>query len=511
MNFILLVIISIIGIIDSAYLTYTHYVPVLVPCPATGIIDCGKVTSSPYSEIYGIPVALFGVLFYLFIFSSLMIIKLKKSEVSKILLVLASWAGMAFSIYLVFLQLVVIGAICIYCMLSAITSTLIFVYVNIEYGVVRNEIVLFVAGYLYKKIIKNIFFMFDAERVHEFMLSTGEKLGGNGFFKSLAGFFMLSSDKRLSQNIADINFATPVGMAAGFDYKAKLVSLLPAMGFGMMTVGTITNMSYEGNPAPRLGRLPKSKSLLVNKGYKNEGAEYISKKLSKKRFAFPLGVSIGRSNSEKLQTQEQSVKDILSAFKTFEKSGVKNSFYELNISCPNLIHGNVDFYSPKNLDQLLTAVDKLRIKKPIFIKMPIEKSDKEVLGMLKIISKHTPVGVIFGNLQKDRNHKSLVKSEVKKFKMGYFSGKPTFDRSNELIRLAYKNYKNRFVVIGCGGVFNASDAYTKIKLGASLVQLITGLIYEGPQLISQINNELPKLLQKDGYKHISEAVGVDVK
>src|SRR5258708_5044828 len=112
--------------------------------------------------------------------------------------------------------------------------------------------------------------------------------------------------------------------------------------------------------------------------------------------------------------------------------------------------------------------------------MPIERSNREVLTMLKIIDKHKIAGVIIGNLQKDRNNKALVKSEVKKFKIGNFSGKPTFERSNELIKLTYGKYKNRFVIIGTGGIFNADDAYEKIKLGATLVQIITGMIYKGP-------------------------------
>jgi dihydroorotate dehydrogenase len=280
------------------------------------------------------------------------------------------------------------------------------------------------------------------------------------------------------------------------------------MGFGFETVGTITNLPYKGNPKPRLGRLPKSKSLMVNKGFKSSGADFVSEMLSDKNFDIPVGISIGRTNCINLKTQKQSVADIVEAFKTFENAKVKNAYYELNISCPNLIHaGSVSFYPPKNLEELLVAIDKLKLKKPVLIKMPIEKSDREVLAMLKVIAKHSPVGVIFGNLQKDRNHKSLDKTEVKKFKVGNFSGKPTFDRSNELISLAYKKYKDRFVIVGCGGVFNASDAWEKITRGASLIQLITGLIYEGPQLVSQINQGLVHKLELHGYSNINSAVG----
>jgi dihydroorotate dehydrogenase len=127
-----------------------------------------------------------------------------------------------------------------------------------------------------------------------------------------------------------------MGLAAGFDYEARLTQSLFPWGFGFQTVGTITNNPYEGNPRPMLGRLPKSKSLMVNKGFKNLGAETTAKKLKGLTFKIPVGISIGRTNSPKLTTQEESIKDILIAFRKFEKEKIKNAYYELNISCPNL-------------------------------------------------------------------------------------------------------------------------------------------------------------------------------
>ncbi|PJE61723.1 quinone-dependent dihydroorotate dehydrogenase, partial [Candidatus Roizmanbacteria bacterium CG10_big_fil_rev_8_21_14_0_10_39_12] len=118
-------------------------------------------------------------------------------------------------------------------------------------------------------------------------------------------------------------------------------------------------------------------------------------------------------------------------------------------------------------------------------------------------------GVIFGNLQKDRKDPSFVQDEILTAGVGNFSGKPTFRRSNELIKLAYSEYGKKLIIIGCGGVFTAEDAYRKIRLGATLIQMITGMIFEGPQRITQINRGLVDLLQADGYSHISEAVGVD--
>jgi dihydroorotate dehydrogenase len=231
------------------------------------------------------------------------------------------------------------------------------------------------------------------------------------------------------------------------------------------------------------------------------------KRLQPLQFEIPVGISIGRTNSLTLKTQKESIADIVSAFIIFEKSKTHHSFYELNISCPNL-YGDITFYPPKNLKELLREIDTLHLRKPVFIKMPIEKTNAEVLQMLKVIAQHCPKGVIFGNLQKDRKDPALLPDEVRKFSVGYFSGKPTFLRSNELIKLTYQHYHNQLIIIGCGGVFSAQEAYKKITLGASLVQLVTGMIFEGPQLASQINFELEDLLVRDGFTHISEAIGV---
>ena len=227
-------------------------------------------------------------------------------------------------------------------------------------------------------------------------------------------------------------------------------------------------------------------------------------------FEFPLGVSIGKTNSvEVAGTQKDAVEDVVEAFQKFEKARLRNNYYELNISCPNL-KGGVSFYPPKELNALLNAIGKLKIKKPVLVKMPIEKSDREALEMLDVIVKHKWItGVIFGNLQKDRKDPSFVQDEIKQAGVGNFSGKPTFRRSNELIKLAYSEYGKKLIIIGCGGVFTAEDAYRKIRLGATLIQMITGMIFEGPQRITQINRGLVDLLQADGYSNISEAVGVD--
>jgi dihydroorotate dehydrogenase subfamily 2 len=371
-----------------------------------------------------------------------------------------------------------------------------------------QKFLLGVYAWWYRNIIKRILFLLDPEFVHEFIIGTGEKIGRFTILRNLVKKIFFVSNKSLSQNVAGINFQNPVGLAAGFDYQAKLTKILSAVSFGFQTVGTITNHPYEGNPKPRLGRLPKSKSLMVNKGFKNPGIKEIVRKLQKNGFTIPVGISIGKTNTTKEETQSQAVEDIVSAFKIAEKSRINFAYYELNISCPNLF-GNVSFYPTENLKQLLKSVTSLKLKKPLFIKMPIEQTDEETREMLDVIVSFPVSGVIFGNLQKNRKDKALRTDEIKKYPVGNFSGKPTEQRSNELIALAYKGYGKKLIIIGCGGIFNAKDAYKKIKLGATLVQLVTGLIFEGPSLVAQINLGLAELLKRDGFNNISQVIGKD--
>lgn len=513
--FFVLLVLGILGIWDASYLTYEHYSNIIPPCTINHFLpffsDCGQVLRSQYAILFGVPLALLGLIHYTFLTLVIGLAIVFNKKLWWFWAFFQSVIGAVVSLYLMYLQIFVIQNICIYCTASALISFTIFliVFFNMEYE--RKYITIYKLSIVYRCIVKPIFFLINPEIIHNFMVGVGEFFGKVTFINKAVRFFLDYKHPHLKQNIAGIDFHSPIGLAAGFDYNASLTQILPYIGFGFGTVGTITNLAYGGNPRPMLGRLPKSKSLMVNKGFKNQGAQKIIEKLQNKKAEYPYGISIGRSNSPLLTKQKQSVDDIIKTFRSFESSKIANSYYELNISCPNLIHGgNISFYPPKNLEELLEALQKLNIKKPVFVKMPIEKSNEEFLAMLEVIGKYKFIkGVIIGNLQKNRTDPAFDQREVKQWKVGFFSGKPCFERSNELIALTYKTYKKRFTIIGCGGVFSAQDAYQKIKLGASLIQLITGMIYEGPSLISRINIDLVELLKKDGFKHLSEAIGID--
>ena len=511
---VLLIIFAVLGIIDAGYLTYEHYQQVIPPCTVNRFFpiasDCGKVLTSSYSIMFGIPLAVIGVFQYSLLLIATIALIIFRKKVFAYWIIFQSLIGAIFSLYFMYIQLVILKSICIYCTLSALISFVIFFLSCKIFLKERFFLRLTVIAFIYQKIIKPIFFLFDAEFIHQSHTFFGELLGKT-FIKNYLNWKLNYQSSKLKQTVAGINFSGPVGLAAGFDYDVKLTQILSSLGFGFQSVGTITNLPYEGNPKPRLGRLPKSQSLMVNKGFKNKGAIKIAEKLKKLRFIIPVGISIGMSNNKLIKDSSSAIKDIKQSFLTFENSKIKNSYYELNISCPNLINTNVNFYKPANLEKLLEKLKNLKLKKPVFVKMPIDKNDREFLAILKTVSQFTFIkGVIIGNLFKDRKSPLLNKQEVNKFKVGYFSGKPCQPRSNELIKLTYKKYKNKLIIVGCGGVFSGQDAYVKIKLGASLVQLITGMIYQGPQLVSQINLELEELLEKDGFSNIKQAVGIGV-
>jgi dihydroorotate dehydrogenase (fumarate) len=183
--------------------------------------------------------------------------------------------------------------------------------------------------------------------------------------------------------------------------------------------------------------------------------------------------------------------------------------YTINISCPNT-YGGEPYTTPQSLDALLAGIDALKLKRPIFVKLPIDKTWRETNTLLKTAASHNVQGITIGNLRKDRS-KAVLLDPLPATVKGNLSGRPCWEPSNELLAKAYRDYHDRFVFIGVGGVFSAQDAYTKIKLGASLVELITGMIFQGPSSIGIINKELASLLERDGYTSVAQAVGADIR
>jgi dihydroorotate dehydrogenase len=362
-----------------------------------------------------------------------------------------------------------------------------------------------IIGFLYIHVLKKLFFLIDPEIVHDRLVLVGRLLGSTRLSKFLTKRVFAYESSILNQELLGIKFNNPIGLSAGFDKNAQLTDILPAVGFGFAEVGSITGEQCDGNPKPRLWRLKKSKSLLVYYGLKNDGCEAISKRLINKKFDIPIGVNIAKTNCELTVDTQEGIKDYLKAYQVMQNIG---SYITLNVSCPNAFGGQ-PFTTPEKLNALLNEVFKVKKTKPVFVKLSPDIEFDQLDELLIVMNKYQIDGLIISNLTKSRENKHIIDVNVPE--NGGMSGKVLEKLSNKMIEYVYRKTKGKYVIIGCGGVFSASDAYKKIKLGASLIQMITGMIFEGPQVIGNINRGLVKLLKADGYTNIQEAIGKNVK
>ncbi|HUD07631.1 MAG TPA: quinone-dependent dihydroorotate dehydrogenase [Candidatus Saccharimonadales bacterium] len=374
-----------------------------------------------------------------------------------------------------------------------------------------NKLVYAVTDKTYRRLAKPLLFKYKPDPVHQHTLSLGSKLQRIEAIRHLLhGAWAYDNPAVLRQKIHGVIFRNPVGLSAGFDKNFEIPLLLSSIGFGFMEGGSLTFQPCSGNPRPWFHRLPNTQSIVVYAGLANEGVENIVQRL--KQYPadtfrnFPLNISVARTNIPEVTSDKEAITDYVGSLKVIQAAAVGN-LITLNISCPNT-YGGEPFTTPGRLDNLLTQVDKLKITKPLFVKMPCDLPWGEFDKLLAVVAKHKITGVTISNLSKDRGQTKLMDPLPVSIK-GNLSGKPTWELSNNLISKTYHKYHRRFTIIGVGGIFSAEDAYTKIKLGASLVELITGMIYEGPQLIGKINHDLVELLHRDGFSHVSQAIGVD--
>lgn len=358
---------------------------------------------------------------------------------------------------------------------------------------------------MYETILKPIFFRFDPERVHDFVTGVGETLGGSAAGRALVKAACRYEHPALETDVCGIHFKNPIGLGAGFDKDVRLTQILPSVGFGFMEVGAITQHAYEGNDGLRLARLPADQALIVYYGLKNHGAAATLSKIERLKFAFPVGINIAKTNRADIKGRK-SIEDYAATYRLLAS---RFAYVTLNVSCPNAQDG-CTFQEPYLLDELLAAVGQEKKYGPVFLKISSHLSIAEVDGILEVVRKHPFVdGFIVANLAKRRDMLVLSSSreQLNAIPDGGISGKPMRKLSTDIIRHIYRETKGKYTIIGLGGIFTAEDAYEKIKAGASLVQMVTGLIYGGPFAVKRIKQGLVPLLRRDGFKTIAEAVG----
>lgn len=364
----------------------------------------------------------------------------------------------------------------------------------------------------YTLFIKPILFTVNPEIVHEKAVQLGSFIARFTWIRKIYSYLFRYSHPMLRQDYFRLSFSTPVGLGAGFDYNINLYNLLYETGFSFFSGGTVTYLPYEGNHRPRLVRLPKSQSILVNKGFKSDGIVQVLGNLRShhKNSKSVAGISIGATNIVLNDTAEKQVIDIINSLTFLKQHGTYSlfSYVEINISCPNT--KKVDaLYNPIILDSLLTQARMIIDDKPIFIKLPLEVSWEVLEVIMTVIINHDIDAVIVANLKKNRTNAVLDSTELTSIRdrKGNLSGKPTSRESTLLIAKMYQHYGDHIRIIGMGGISTAEEAYEKICAGASLVQLVTGLIYEGPSISRRINKGLVRYLKRDGFTTIQEAIG----
>ena len=373
---------------------------------------------------------------------------------------------------------------------------------------IRNKIL-----WLGFRAIRPLIFLMEPEQAHYSLKRMGVFLGSNPVTRWLTALLMDYNHKSLAITVDGIDYRNPVGLSAGFDKDGELTKIYPSIGFGLAELGSFTGEICPGNPGKRLFRMIKSKAIVVWYGLNNEGSETISKRLANEDFGrLRVGINAANSNLTPEFDLEMSINDYLKTMKLFKDIG---DYYDVNISCPNTQDGE-PFVDKKNLDALLTRInEEIRpiSDKPIYVKLAADMTLDEIDVIVDGCVEHGMDGVVCTNLAKPQFNSEHRPEEYPTEKgllpkgKGAMSGLPLQRISTNVIRHVYRKTRGKITIIGVGGIFSAKDAYEKITSGASLLHMITTMIFDGTQNINEINRGLVKLLKKDGFDSIEQAVG----
>jgi len=355
--------------------------------------------------------------------------------------------------------------------------------------------------------LRPLFFSLDPEQAHHFALNALKLLQA-----SLVAPVQPPSDPRLSQELWGLRFPNPVGLAAGYDKNAQVPLAWSALGFGFAELGTVTAKAQAGNPKPRIFRLEKDTALINRLGFNNDGAVTIARRLAKllppgRPHPIPLGFNLGKSRVTPL---EEAVDDYV---ESCERLFPFADYLVVNVSSPNTPDLR-KLQESERLGRLLEALlvtnrrlaDQSRVQaKPVLVKIAPDLQDEEVTEIARVSQAAGASGLIATNTTVARPALRSPSREE-----GGLSGRPLAKRALEVLRVLFRAVDGKLPLIGVGGILSAEDAYARIRAGASLVQIYTGLIYQGPLLPRRIVRGLLDILTEEGCQHLREAVGKSV-
>ncbi len=367
-------------------------------------------------------------------------------------------------------------------------------------------------NWLYHKIVRPVLFVQDAERAHDFTLRLLARASHSKLVRGAVERFFPAPE--LPIELFGLKFPNPVGLAAGMDKAGDAVPIWEKLGFGFCELGGVTWHAQPGNPRPRIFRAVRDGAIVNRMGFNNPGAEAMARNLAEwKRSGcwprHPVGINLGKS---KITPLEKAAEDYAKSFRALRESA---DFFVVNVSSPNT-PGLRDLQDKPALAGILAAIrDAQRPAtgapslKPILVKIAPDLSNEAIDEVLELATTHDISGIVATNTTLSRPHTRDMNLEKIYSETGGLSGKPLRARSTEIIRHIFKQTRGKLPIIGVGGIFNADDAWEKISAGASLVQIYTGLVFEGPGLAKEIVCDLVLRMEKEGVGDLKEIIGSD--
>lgn len=357
----------------------------------------------------------------------------------------------------------------------------------------------------YTSMIRPMLFHMDAEQAHAMSVRWARRLAPAAV--PLQRLLKID-EQRLCSRFWGLNFSNPIGLAAGYDKSGEAVSLLGALGFGHLEIGSVSAEPSDGNPRPRLFRLPEDQAIVVHYGLQNRGADWVADRLQQTTRLVPVGINLVKTNrglDAAVESSDRIIRDYLYSVRRLMPLA---DYLTLNLSCPNTETGRDFFADREHLLLLLQALSELDIACPVILKLSPLHGLPAIEMVLDAVQGFDFVSGFMFNLPPVKPGNLRTPREVWRDWPGAVSGRPVAPLIDECITQTYRRMdRQRYRLIGAGGVFDAEQAYRKILLGASLVQLLTGLVFQGPGLIRRINLGLLALLERDGFSSIAQAIG----